>query len=145
MKKLIAKEITLENIKKSNYWELIAILVWNHYSDLEYQNESSLDFSENWYGEGEDNQSSSNSSLWNDPLHSEIGYTRKLLSIKITLKRPDYISYIHIYTSGRIYCLGRYTDENKKCRPNYSGNSRNLDLTNWLFQNNFITILEDSK
>ena len=46
--KLIPKNINLESIKKSKYWDLIAILVWNHYSEKQYQDESMIEFEENY-------------------------------------------------------------------------------------------------
>jgi hypothetical protein len=52
--KLRPKNITLENVRKSNYWDLIASLVWNHYSEKEFQDESRIEITENWYGKGND-------------------------------------------------------------------------------------------
>ena len=138
--KLIAKNITLENIKKSKYWDLIAILVWNHYSEKQYQDESMIEFEENYRGVS-DNCSSYNKN-WNDPDYTEPGLIRELSSILITLKRSDYITYIFIHTNGNISCFGKYinclTEEKKNTSPNYSGAQRNLSITNWMIENNLI-------
>lgn len=48
--KLVAQNITLENVKNSDYWNLIAILVWDHYSEKEEQDESKIKIEESWFG-----------------------------------------------------------------------------------------------
>ena len=63
--KLQAKNINLESIKKSNYWDLIAILVWNHYSEKSYQDESMIRIEENYYGYSEN--VTSHNIKWNNP------------------------------------------------------------------------------
>lgn len=138
--KLILKNITLENIKNSNYWGLISILVWNHYSEKELQNESDIEIEENWYGKFPGGGSFSDK--WNDPNYSEKEGIRTLRSIVIIFKRIDYITYIHINTNGNINCFGVYTDKDIKDnkQPNYHGSQRNLDITNWLIENNLISI-----
>jgi len=67
--KLIPQNITLENVKKSDYWNLISILVWNHYSEEKYQDDSKIEIKEDWYGKC--NSGGSYSSYWDDPSHSK--------------------------------------------------------------------------
>lgn len=140
--KLKARNITLENVKKSNYWKLISILVWNHYSEKRFQEESKIDIKEDWYGKC--NNGGSYAQRWNNPNFSEEGYVRTLNSIVITFTRNDYITYIYIHVDGNIHCFGKYTnkkDIEEYKRPNYTGAERNLDITNWLLENNFISII----
>jgi len=135
--KLIPQNITLENVKKSDYWNLISILVWNHYSEEKYQDDSKIEIKEDWYGKC--NSGGSYSSYWDDPSHSEDGYVRTLKSISIIFKRSDYDTYIHVNTDGNIYCYGIYHDREQGA-PDYGGAQRNLEITNWMIKNNFITI-----
>jgi len=139
---LIANNITLESVKQSKYWDLIAILVWNHYSEEQYQNESMVEFKENYRGVS-DGVSSYNKN-WNDPNYTELGLIGELSSILITFKRNDYITYIFIHTNGNISCFGKYinclTEEKKNKSPNYSGAQRNLKITNWMLKNNLCKI-----
>lgn len=37
------KNITLERVKQSKYWDLIGIMIWNHYSEFRYQRESMIE------------------------------------------------------------------------------------------------------
>jgi hypothetical protein len=134
----IEKNINLENVKKSNYWDLIAILVWNHYSDVKYQEEDKIEIVESWYGKKKGG--SSYNSYWNNPNHTEEGYIRTLGSINITFSRSDFITIITISVSGNISCHGYYTDKNETKSPYYYTAQRNMDKTNWLLQNNFVTI-----
>lgn len=138
--KLQANNITLENVKKSKYWDLIAILVWNHYSEEKYQDETAIKITEKWYGKFPGG--STHSSRWDDPNYSEKDCVRTLDSILITFTRSDYTTYIYIHANGNIHCFGKYidNDEYESKRPNYMGAQRNLDITNWLIENNFITI-----
>ena len=142
--KLIAKNITLENIKKSKYWDLIAILVWNHYSEKQYQNESMIEFEENY--KGVSNDCISYSKKLDDPNYTEPGLTRELSSILIIFKRTDYVTYIFIHIDGNITCFGKYvnclTEEKKNKSPNYTGSQRNLNITNWMIENNFINVID---
>jgi len=69
--KSIKENITLENVKKSNYWDLISILVWNHYSDKEYQEEDKIEITESWYGKT--HGGSSHSSDWNNTNYQQEG------------------------------------------------------------------------
>ena len=62
--------ITLESVKKSNYWNLIGILIWNHYSEKRFQDESMIKIYESWYGQGEEG-SSSYSIHWDNPEYKE--------------------------------------------------------------------------
>ena len=135
--KLVAQNITLENVKKSDYWNLISILVWNHYSELEHQEESKIKIEESWFGKFPGG--GSYSYKWNDPNYSEEGSVRTLNAIVITLEREDYTTYIYLYVDGNINCFGMYSDKSLKKTPHYEGLSRNLDITNWLMKNNFVT------
>lgn len=141
--KLVTKNITLENVKKSNYWGLIAILVWNHYNDIDEQDESRISFRESFYGQGDG--CSSHSSDWDNPEYKQDGYVRTLESIIITLKRDDYDTFIYIHSNGRINIIGQYTDDYKKrykltSSPEYRGISNQLKIVNWLIENDFIVI-----
>ena len=135
--KLVAQNITLENVKKSDYWNLISILVWNHYSELEHQEESKIKIEESWFGKFPGG--GSYSYKWNDPNYSEEGSVRTLNAIVITLEREDYTTYIYLYVDGNINCFGMYSDKSVKKVPYYEGLRRNLDITNWLMKNNFVT------
>lgn len=141
--KLIPQNITLENVKKSKYWDLIAILVWNHYLEEQYQDESMIEFEENYRGVS--NGCISYSKKWDDPNYVEPGLTRELSSILIIFKRSDYVTYIFIHIDGNITCFGKYinclTEEKKNKFPNYTGSQRNLTITNWMIENNFINII----
>lgn len=135
----IKENITLENIRKSNYWDLIAMLVWNHYSEEKYQDESAITITEKWYGKCIGG--SSHSSEWNNFNYFIKGYVRTLMSIQIKFTRSDYITYIDITTDGNIYCHGYYTNKNEDGYPNYSTACRNINKTNWLFENNLVNII----
>ena len=135
--KLQAKNINLESIKKSNYWDLIAILVWNHYSEKSYQDESMIKIEENYCGYSENEICYS--SKWDEPNYTEPGLIRTLDNILITFTRTDYITYIFIHSNGNISCFGKYTDGKRgEKSPNYLGSQRNLSITNWMIENNLI-------
>ena len=134
---LVAHNITLENVKNSDYWNLISILVWDHYSEIEHQDESKIKIKESWFGKFPGGGSYSNK--WNDPNYSEEGSVRTLNAIVITFEREDYTTYIYLYVDGNINCFGMYSDKSLKKTPHYEGLSRNLDITNWLMKNNFVT------
>ena len=138
--KLVGKNITLENVKESKYWDLIAILVWNHYSEERYQDNSCIEIKEQWCGIS--NIGSLHSNLWNNPDFKEDGFIRTLNYIEIKFKRSDYITYININTDGNIHCFGFYTDKKNEKTPNYHNAQRNLDITNWMLDNGFIEIIE---
>lgn len=127
--------ITLENVKKSNYWDLISILVWNHYSEKHYQDETKLNFKEIWVGKSKG--VTSHNKMWNDPNHKEGDLVRTLDSILIIFERDDYITYIYIHADGNVNCFGMYTDKEKKQSPHYNMHS-NLHIINWMINNNFI-------
>jgi len=140
--KLVGKNITLENVKKSNYWDLISILVWNHYSEKKYQDESCIEIKESWYGKGEQG-SSSHTIQWDNPLYSDEKFIRTLGQIVIVFKRSDYVTYIYIDLGGNVHCFGQYLNNKEEFKvPNYDGIQRNLDITNWMISNGFIEIIE---
>lgn len=134
---LVAHNITLENVKNSDYWNLISILVWDHYSEIEHQDESKIKIQESWCGKFPGG--SSYSSKWDDPNYSEEGSVRTLNAIVITFEREDYKTYIYLYVDGNINCFGMYSDKSVEKAPHYGGMRRNLDITNWLMKNNFVT------
>ena len=138
--KLTAKNITLENVKKSKYWDLIAILIWNHYSEERYQDNSCIEIEETYYGKG--NGVSSWGACWDNPEYKDERFERTLDSVIIIFKRDDYITYIYIHTDGNIKCFGEYTDKEKSRPPYYSGGQRSLDITNWMLDNGFIEIVK---
>lgn len=130
--------ITLENVKNSNYWELIALIVWNHYREEKYQDESSIKITEDWYGKHK--SGGSYNIKWNNPEFKEEGYVRTLYSIQIEFTRNDYITYIDIKVeTGNISYFGIYTDKSKKRSPNYSPS--NINLMNWMLENKFIELV----
>ena len=129
--------ITLDNIKNSDYWELIALVVWNHYREKKYQIESNISFKEEWYGKT--NGASSHHNRWNDPNFIKPPFIRTLRSIVIEFKRTDYITNIYINVeTGNIYVYGYYTDTEKKALPNYI--IRTLDIVNWMLKNNLLKL-----
>ena len=137
--KLIPNNITLENVKKSKYWDLISILVWNHYSEKKYQDESCIEITEDWCGKFDGG--SSHTHKWDDPNYSEEGYVRTLNAIVITFKRSDYITHIYIYCErGNINTFGSYIEKSNKY-PHYEGSKRNIDITNWMLENNLIKLV----
>ncbi len=71
----VTNKLTLENVKKSNYWDLISYIVWNHYSETRYQDETLIEIKENWYGKGE-NGNSSHNNYWNNADYTELNYKR---------------------------------------------------------------------
>lgn len=145
MLKAISKNITLENVKKSNYWDLIAMIVWNHYSEKERQDESMVEISEDWCGKTKGG--SSHGKIWQDPSYTDGIHTRTLDKICIKFSRTDYITYIYINVStGEISWYGLYTDKDKHDQPRFSC-FKNIEMTNWLWSNNFIgfNVTLDSK
>ena len=141
--KLQANNITLENVKKSNYWDLIAIIVWNHYSEKPFQDESKITIEESWYGKGINDNSTSHSNNWNNPNYTVKGFIRSLRTIRIILTRNDYITHININVNGNVSCYGIYIDENKAKTPYYAGAQSTLDITNWMLKNNFLQLIPD--
>ncbi len=129
--------ITLERIKQSNYWDLIGIMIWNHYSEERYQDRSMIEIKESWYGQGEKGSSSHNYN-WDNPNHKEEGYIRTLGNILIILKRTDYESTIFIdVKNGNINVYAVYTDREIKKQPYfYYGTT---DVTNWMLENDLLT------
>lgn len=141
MKKLIPNNITLEKIKKSNYWELIALVVCNHYRETKYQDENLVEISEDWYAVHVSGNGDTWSSKWKDPKYKEEGYIRTLIAIFIQLKRNDYITNIIINTiNGNISVNGYYLDEHEINNPTYR--YCNLDVTNWMLDNNLLKFEE---
>lgn len=136
----IKENITLENVKKSNYWDLIAILIWNHYSEKRFQDESKIEITESWYGKRGDS-SSYFSKDWDNPDYTEEGYERALYGVKIIFTRSDYITHIMLTTSGNIYTGGYYVDKSKTSQPIFSGSQRAMDIVNWQLQNNFVKFI----
>lgn len=141
--KAIKENITLDNVKKSNYWDLIGIIIWNHYSEEKYQDESMITIYEDWYGNSTDEVGGgSYSQKWDDPSYTEEGYIRTLDSIKIQLSREDYTAWIYISTDGRVRCLGSYTDKERRSSPYFSGIANNMEICNWLLENNLIEVVK---
>lgn len=137
MKLTPTDQITLENVKKSDYWELISIIVWNHYKDKKYQDESMISFEEHWCGVSP--IETSYNQKWNDPSHKELGYIRSLYCIAILLKRSDYLTRISIYKdSGNVFIVGKYTRNDIKSSPYYSYGT--VDVCNWMLKNGFLKI-----
>lgn len=132
----IKENITLENVKNSNYWDLIAILVWNHYSESRFQDESKIEITESWCGKSKG--SVCFSSEWDKPDYTEEGYTRTLWGIRIVFTRTDYITHINLTTSGRISIWGYYVDKSKKSSPIFDGFQNALGIINWQLHNKFV-------
>jgi hypothetical protein len=135
------EKITLSNVKKSNYWDLLALIVWNHYSEERFQDESMVDISEQWHGLADDGNGSYSSSHWQNKNHTQEGYTRTLESIQIKLTRSDYIARINLTIgSGAVhfYAHSVLEEENFKHRRLNVYNS--LAITNWMLTNEFFKI-----
>lgn len=137
--KLVPNNITLEKVKNSNLWELIALIVWNHYREERYQEENMIAVSEDWCGKSAEGGTISYSSDWNNPEHAENNLIRTLQSIQIKFTRTDYVVYISIkIDTGNISVFGIYTDKENKKNPHfYYGN---IDVTNWMLENNLLKI-----
>lgn len=137
MKLIATKNITLENVKKSNYWELIALVVWNHYREKKYQDESKVQIIEQWYGKS--NGCSSHSDQWNNPNYSENKFVRTLDKIKIIFTRSDYTTFIGIdVETGNVSYYAIFNDKNNDRTPNLYPQS--IDLMNWMLEHDFIQL-----
>ena len=139
--KLIPNNITLENVKKANLWELIAIIVWNHYREARFQEENMIEVSENWCGKTAYGNSTSFSNDWDNPEFTEKDFIRTLHSIDIKFTRSDYIVYIFIHVSdGNVNVYSKYTDKTNEKEPKlYFGTT---DVTNWLLENDLLKVEE---
>ena len=136
--KLVPNNITLERVKNSNYWELIARIVWNHYREERYQDNSMVSFQEEWYGKQENG--SSNSDDWNNPDYTEKDYVRTLGDIKITFTRTDYVTHIYINVeTGNIMYFGVYTDKEKTNQPCHHS-AQAVQLMNWMLEHNLLSV-----
>lgn len=132
------ENITLENVKKSNYWELIALIVWNHYREKKYQNEKDIIISENYYGKHPTNGSRSYCSDWASPSYTEKDYIRTLGSIVIQFERSDYTTYIYLSVeTGNVSYFGIYKDKTETRSPQYTGAST-IQVMNWMLEHEFI-------
>ena len=141
MKISLNKEnVTLKNVKNSDYWALLAIIIWGHYSEEKYQDESKVSFTEKYYGKGYTGIKSF-SSLWDDPSYNKEGFTRTLRSIRIKFERSDYNTYIHIpVDTEEVLYYGMYLDRSEdKSSPRF-GTNKNLRITNWMLDNGFYQI-----
>lgn len=144
MKKLTPNNITLEKIKNSNYWELIALVVWNHYRESRYQDESLIEITEDWYGKRIDGHGSAGGNVWQNENHQEKDYVRTLQYIEIKFARTDYNTYILINVEdGNIRVYGIYNDKNNHKSPTYNFGS--LDVTNWMIDNDLLRLESDEK
>lgn len=131
--KLEVGNITLEKVKESNYWELIALLVWNHYREERHQDESKISFSERYIGKSEDGFIYDDK--WNNPDYFQEGYTRTLNSVRIIFKRTDYITRIHIgVENGSVHVIGERLEGPE--RVNYN-NYNYLRVSNWMLEHGF--------
>lgn len=138
-KKLIpTKDITLENVKNSNYWDLIAMCVWNHYSEERYQDNSKIEIKESWYGKTKGG--SSHNEKWNKSDYKEDNYVRTLGSIIITFKRSDFNTYISINVeNGNVNVYGIYKKTEEIKSVNYT--IKPLNICNWMLNNGFIDLI----
>ncbi len=143
MKLIPTDNITLDNVKKSNYWKLISIVVWNHYIEEKFQDESMLTFGESYYGKAKNGGgTSSHGDKWNNTEYTEEYYTRTLSSIVITFKRSDTTTYFYINVeTGNLTFFGFYNDKDKNGSPTWS--HKPLHICNWLLENDFLTISND--
>lgn len=111
-------------------------MIWNHYSEAKYQDESMIAIYESWYGQGK-NGSSNHSKYWDNPEHKEEGYERTLGYIQIDINRTDYESTIYINVrNGNVSIHAVYVDREIKRQPIfYYGTT---DVTNWMLENNLL-------
>ncbi len=131
--KIIPNNITLEKVKKSNYWELIAILIWGHYNEPKFQDENAIIISEKWYGKHKEGNGSYHTSDWNNPDFKVDDYIRTLYAIMITFTRKDYISHIYINVeTGNVYAISSL--------KGVSFSTPNVDITNWMLENNLLKV-----
>lgn len=135
---VIEESYTIEHVLDSDYWGLIAILIWEHYSEKNRQDPNKITVTEKWYGKA--SWGSSHNSNWQDPNHTEKDYTRTLSGIIITFKGSDYTAHIKLSVSGNVATNAYYNSKNEDAKPFFYGPERNLDITNWLINNNFIKI-----
>lgn len=136
--KLIPNNITLKKVKNSNLWELFAIVIWDHYKEQKYQNNSMIEISEDWYGVNK-NGSSSIRIEWNDKNYKENDFKRTLRSIVIKFSRTDYTTYFYINVkTGNINVFAHYTDQTGRNNPVFY--LRSVDICNWMLENNLIKI-----
>lgn len=143
MKLIPTNKITLENVKKSNYWKLISIVVWNHYIEEKYQDESMITIEESYYGKARNGGgTSSHGDKWNNAEYTEEYYIRVLGSVVITFKRSDFTTFFYINVeTGNLNYFGFYNDKDKKGSPAFS--PKPIYICNWLLENKFLTISND--
>lgn len=133
MKLVPTKNITLENVKNSDYWSLLSICVWSHLKEERFKEESRISFSEGWYGKGGPGHSR-HGREWNDPNYSLEGYTRTLKKITITYKEIDKSTDIIINPeTGNISKFSSSVGD--------VGINKNVEICNWLLDNGFLTIV----
>lgn len=133
----ISNNISLENLRSSDYWKLVSIVVWNHYSEEKFQNDGDIDLKEVWYGKSIEGRSSNHSESWDSEDYSLDGYVRSLHAVRVILRRLDYCTYINILHTGDVTVFGKYNDHRSKS-PSYSYSG--LKVTNWMLENGFLKV-----
>jgi hypothetical protein len=124
----------LSNVRKSNYWDLIALIVWSHYSEPERQDEKMIKIKENWYGKT--SSGGSYSRKWDNPSHTEEGHVRTLSGIEIEFTRSDYTTHIRMDSeNGALSYFAMRTDPPHK-EVNLT-NYNSLAIVNWMLNNHF--------
>tara|TARA_R110000772_G_scaffold154835_2_gene265883 strand:- start:278 stop:700 length:423 start_codon:yes stop_codon:yes gene_type:complete len=132
------EQITLENVSNSNYWDLIGLIIWSHYSEKHHQDDSMISFEEKWYGKRNNDSGGQYSPDWKNPSHKAEGYTRTMTGVVIKFKRPDYTARITISLNG---CVHHFGIENSDDRKTVHFNKHNsLAITNWMLSNDFCMI-----
>jgi len=131
--------ITLKNVKKSDYWNLIALIVWNHFSEKTFQNENLIQITEEWFGVSKDGKYYLTGPQWNSRTYTFKDFKRTLCCIKLTLTRHNYTVYIKIYTDGNITHSAQYNQVSTPYTPQFYPKA--LDLMNWCIKNNFLNLV----
>ena len=139
MLKINTQEITLENVKKSSYWDLISYIVWSHYSEERFQDDSKITITERFYGKR--SSGGSYGAVWQNPNYTQAECVRTLNAIEIQFERSDYTTYISLYVEDKapIISARAYYNEGheKKHKEVNLTNSNYLKVCNWMLKHKF--------
>jgi len=128
MKIIPVKPFNLENLKKSNYLELINLI-----NNIETN--CLIELGEHWVGVGENSTVGSNK--WAKEGYSEPGYTRTLMGVTIKIEEAKRHINILITADGNIGIHCSINDENGFNIFNVPINKK---IITWLLENDFIKI-----
>lgn len=142
MIKVNKSQITLENVRNSDYWGLISLIVWNHYSEKKHQEGYKISFEEEWYGKATNNSGSQHSENWKNPSYTVPNYIRTMSGITIRFEREDYSVRIKLSCeSGCIHSSGRYNVKETGERGRLKLQTYNImQISNWMLKHNFFIL-----